>query len=352
MKNKVLIMAMAAISMASCSDSIESQDTPIAETDMPNISTVIISNEKIVSELSTRSTDEKGEKALRFKDYASYISFKSSLENESNSECENIVRKYGVTSLHELAHVADEELEKIGNEAISEQEFHKLYEKYKSKYAGYLITNPYDPTDLTLYVPDEDNIETYIANTKGVYVIGNQVVRAKTTNNVSESVFRMSKALAMPNSDIPTNSSVYKPEKKKRVYLDAYMINIRMWVKMHCQKKMWYGWKNDPNRSYYIVTALNGITYLSTGKYGQEVPTDPLPMFVFDNHNKVKNGFNIILGRINGSKITGTIYAWTDLTIEYDSQGNIITVRDHGQIHPKGLIEKAQAINIDLSPNS
>ena len=81
-------------------------------------------------------------------------------------------------------------------------------------------------------------------------------------------------AFNAPNTTAPTNYSILKPKKGKRVCnLQAYMINIGMWVRMHCEKEMWYGWKNDPNRTYYLVTSLNNITYLGQGKYGQEVPT-------------------------------------------------------------------------------
>lgn len=349
MNNKFLIIAVIALLLVACdNDELNSLDSTKQGS---AVSTAMVKDGEVVS-TQTRTSENSGTVALKFKDEASLASFKESLYNETDAEKRITLMSYGVRTLHDLAEQADDELERIGEESSSEEEFRNLYNEYKAKYDGQLVTNKYDSTDLTLYVPDEDNVESYIANNEGVYVVGNTVVKANLKNDVSTSVIRMSKAFMSNNNKTPVNSSVFKPNKHEKVYLDVYMINIRMWVRMHCKKKMWYGWKNDPNRSYYLITRLNNITYLAQGKYGQEVPTSPLPMFIFDNHKNVKNGFNIILGKVNGGRIIGTIYAWTDMTIDRNSKGEIITVQEGGMLHPKVSIEKAQILNVNLTPTN
>lgn len=202
---------------------------------LPAVSTVMVSHGEFVNP-QTRASNTMGQAALRFKDSKSLRSFRQSLENKTEEEKIKSVEALGVNTLHVIVLQADDELERIGNTAISEKQFRDLYEKYKAKYNSLLVSNPLDENDLSLYVPDEDNVESYIANNEGVYVVGNTVVKANLNNDVSTSVIKMSKAFMSDNNNIPTNSSVFKPNKYKKVYLDAYMINTKMGVRMHWKK--------------------------------------------------------------------------------------------------------------------
>lgn len=316
---------------------------------LPAVSTVMVSHGKIVN-FQTRASNTMGQVALRFKDSESLRSYRQSLENKTEGEKIKSVEALGVNTLHEIALQADDELERIGNTAISEKQFRDLYEKYKAKYNGLLVSNPLDEYDLTLYVPDGDNIDSYIANTDGVYVVGSQVVKVDLGNDVSETIVNASKAFKSLNSKKFTNFSVFRPNKYTRVFLQASMSDIKLRVQMHCDKKMWYGWKNDPTHSYFLTPKLNNIIYLTQDSYGHETPINTLPMFIFDNKNTVKGSLDIILGKINGQRITGTLYAWTDLTAEHDSNGKMIMVVENRETHPKCLVEKAQIVNVDLAP--
>lgn len=227
------MIAFIAMSLVACdNDEQNLLDPPKPES---TVSAVMVKDGKIVS-TQTRASENMGTVALKFKDEASLASFKRSLSNETDAEKQKNIMSYGVRTLHDLAEQADDELEKIGVEASSEEQFRSLYNVYKAKYNGLLISNKHDSTDLTLYVPDEDNVESYIANNEGVYVVGNTVVKANLNNDVSTSVIKMSKAFMSDNNNIPTNSSVFKPNKYKKVYLDAYMINTKMGVRMHWKK--------------------------------------------------------------------------------------------------------------------
>jgi hypothetical protein len=347
MIKKLFMALLFVIMLAACENDEQLPYKPANS--LPAVSTVMVSHGEIGNP-QTRASNTMGQVALRFKDSESLRSYRQSLENKTEEEKIKSVEALGVSTLHEIALQADDELEKIGNTAISEKQFRNLYEKYKAKYNGILVSNPLDEYDLSLYVPDGDNIDSYIANTDGVYVVGNRVVKVDLGNDVSETIVNASKAFKSLNSKTFTNFSVFRPNKFTRVFLQASMSDIKVRVQMHCDKKMWYGWKNDPSHSYYLSPKLNNIIYLAQDSYGHETPINTLSMFVFDNKTTVKGSLDIILGKINGQRITGTLYAWTDLTAEHDSNGKMIMVAENGVMHPKCLVEKAQIVNVDLAP--
>lgn len=95
---------------------------------LPAVSTVMVSHGKIVN-LQTRASNTMGQVALRFKDSESLCSFRQSLGNKTEEEKFKLVEALGVNTLHEIALQADDELERIGNTAISEKQFRDFYEK-------------------------------------------------------------------------------------------------------------------------------------------------------------------------------------------------------------------------------
>lgn len=343
---KGFFIALMTIVMVSCSNDElgfeKSRESNISE--MPNVSVVAVYNGKIVER--TRAGHD-AEMALCFEDTLSLNAFIEKLSDMSDSEKINTVRKLGVSTMHDLQRYADDELEKLGNEALSEIDFYTKYEKYRQKYNGILLQNSFDKSDLNLYAPDGDNIKSYICNINGIYVVGNKVCK----EDLKEKLPRVAMSLATtPNTEtIPTNSSVFSPKSGKKVYLETYLTNTRMHVRMYCRKKMWYGWKNDPARYFYFDPFITSdFVYLSIGQNGQEVISSRLPRYVFKKD--AKDGFDILLGRINsGTRITGQIYGWTDMTQEYDDAGKEETEVIDGMIVPKCITSKAQIINVDLN---
>lgn len=77
----------------------------------------------------------------------------------------------------------------------------------------------------------------------------------------------------------------------------------------------------------------------------------PLPLYCFENN--VKNGFNIILGKItSGNRLTGNFMIWSDNDTEHDADGKQITEVVGGMVVPKCLPEKAHNVKLDLTlPN-
>lgn len=118
-----------ALCLTACSNN-ELTSTSINSTNAePEVSTVFISDNNIIA--ASRTNLVEGQLALNFKDFASFEKFRANLENKSDDEKANIVKQYGITTLHDIAIKADQELEEIGKNATSENEFRKLYKEYK-----------------------------------------------------------------------------------------------------------------------------------------------------------------------------------------------------------------------------
>ena len=118
------MIAFIAMSLVACdNDEQNLLDPPKPES---TVSAVMVKDGKIVS-TQTRASENMGTVALKFKDDASLASFKESLSNETDAEKQKTIMSYGVRTLHDLAEQADDELEKIGVEASSEEQFRNLY---------------------------------------------------------------------------------------------------------------------------------------------------------------------------------------------------------------------------------
>lgn len=170
---KKLILAMCTASLLfSCTDddSLSTNSAPVADNN--GIEVVEVSNGNVVQ--GTRTSGD-GELALKFDSEASFQKFKNELLNESSFARTETISKYGIKNLYDLADDADAELEKIGNEATSLSDFNAKYSEYKKKYEGLLITDASDNSDVSLYVPNADSPESYIANKDGYFVVGNEV---------------------------------------------------------------------------------------------------------------------------------------------------------------------------------
>lgn len=318
--------------------------------DKNGISVVVVNNGKIQNPVSRNI--ECGHRTLRFSDCYSLNAFIATMEKLSDDERNDIMDTYGVNTLHKLELSADNELESIGKEASCEAEFRMLYKQFVEKYKGSLITNNLDSTDLDLYVPDGDNVMTFIANEELEYVLGDEVIKCPIHSEQATPTRKMfvNNYSSSNSTSTDYNSDVYSPIDGKKIYFNAYMVGERMWVKMYARKKMWYGWKNNPNRYFFFDPYLSlNFQYLSQGANGQEVVVSPLPRYIFNQN--VKNGFDIILGRINGgASITGQIKTRCDITSEHDSNGNQLTEIKNGMTVPKCLDSKARIVNINLTP--
>ena len=311
----------------SCSDSSDA----IAESNDETIKVVYIEDGSIKTSMS-RSNHENGIATLAFRDKNSLETFKNELASKTAEERNGTLRSLGIINLHAVAEQADQELEFIGANAASEEEFRQIYTQYVEKYNGVLIRNYIDNSDLTLYVPDEENIESYIANSANQFVVGDKIITRQAENTLSQRIEETSKAIVNAQSTTSTevnlNSYVYSPVKHKRVSFTASRKANSIFFSMKVDKKMWYGWKSDGHRKYVIEPYLNNITY----------NPPRLPVYVSTS------AVNANMGTATGT-VTGTIYTWTDLTLDCDSNGNEITAPDG---FPQRSRDKSKTVTVNL----
>lgn len=307
-----------AVFSTSCGNDENVIDAPSTDA---SVKTVYVGTTGELSKVYSRSSMNENHAALCFSDENSLEVFKRTLSSMNAAEKEELIKSYGVLSLHKLAKIADFELEEIGQEASSENDFRQKYEKYVEKYAGLLMRNYMDAEDLTLYVPDADSSESYIANDQGVYVVGDEVRNVNLTQKLSEKVefFTMqhlnSKGGIAPLAAGEHNyaNTSFKPNKKKETFVKVMVHEKIFTIEMSSRKKMWYGWKNDPHRHYYFTeTITSPFTYT----------VNRAPLYVFNKN--VSDGFGLRLGISQTGGVNGTIVAWNDLTSEHDADGKEI----------------------------
>lgn len=190
-----------------------------------------------------RSANMDADYALKFDSKATYNATLEQLEKMSTEERLAFIKDYGLQSLQELAQVADKELETIAKGASDETDFRVKYERYRAKYDGILIPNQYDSEDLSLYVPDGDNMSTYLTGKNNIIVIGNQIsniLLSQDLSNSDKAVF-VPKVQSRASGDL--NGFQVKNGSKKTTCSISLSTNLLVNVHVGFQKKMWYGWK-------------------------------------------------------------------------------------------------------------
>lgn len=341
MKKFIGILCSLAL-FVSCAD--EQNDFMSGKTTLGREAVCVVTVSK--GEIVPMSSASDGELALGFADEASFDAFKEKLAPLSSDERAALVSRYGILNLHDLAAKADEELEAIGDKASSLGEFKSMYKDYQKKYDGLLALDATDASDVSLYVPKGESVESYIANEKGCYVVGGKVRHYDASkisiSSVSAPVTRGTVAGTNEISFHPNDMS------NKKIFFSTYLEMNYVRVGMHAKKKMWYGWKNDPARNYFFDSYLNGAYYVSLNSNGQEVVSPRLPRYIFTNN--VKDGFNIRLAKRsnNTQMITGEFHVWCDYTAEHDENYNYIYDNMGGFNIPRCLESKAQIVKVDL----
>ena len=313
--------------LSSCND-----ETINMESHAPNnqsIQLVKIENGKVLSYETSRSSNTSDGYALKFATEDIYNSVIFQLSNMTTKEKLAYITKLGLTSLQKTSIIADTELEKIGAEAIDENDFREKYEIYKNKYEGILIPNLYDDNDLSLYVPDGDNILTYLVSNTKTIVVGEEVRSISLTNDMSES----DKAVFTPKAKTLYSRAVtwydngfnekYAGGNKKLTFDVSIKDPAERTMNVHlgAQKDMWYGWKRDTAREFYFESYLDNFIYLATtGTHIVEVPRSQRYCY-----GDCGGKLDIILGKggaFTSIPISGKMYVWTDMIAESDANGN------------------------------
>lgn len=309
---KILFLATILLANISCQE--EEINTQI-EPSVPqskNLQIVQITNQgKIIpiNGTTTRSSVE-GELALRFISESDYQSTITEISHMTAKERLEYVDNF--ISLQKLANEADMELDEIGAVATSEADFRKRYAQYVEKYSEKLITNKYDVEDLTLYVPDGDNLSTYLINENKKVVIGNEVKEISLNNDMSSSEKAVFAADTRAGA---TNRFDFKETVGKKKTTGNIEIDSRAYINVHvgCQKKMWYRWKRDDNRDIYYQVAASPMAYRYIGPYGQELYTNNIQYFAYHNDGDK----HVTVGSLQpgGKYLSGTLRVWTDNSV-------------------------------------
>lgn len=323
-----MFLAVGAL-LLSCTD-----ETPVgSSSDSTKISVVEVSDDKILP--NSRANQEQENLALSFADEKSLAEFKSSLELMSQDERLETIEAYGIKNLYNLEQLADNELEYIGAKARSENEFRQLYAQYVTKYNGRLVQNALDETDLTLYVPN--NIEAYICNSKGVYVVGGEIKTCAA--DYVPSAFQLGVSTLKDDKDeIKTNNMTVFPAINKRLEFNIGRKYDTVHVSTRLQKKMWYGWKDDHHHEIMWEYHLKGVN--------MEWINISMPRYLIKTD---KGKFEEdILKIMSPGNLTGEIWVWTDYQYERDGNYNIYIETIGGINFPKCLESKAYKIEVNL----
>ena len=230
--------------MMACSNKDDFESEAIASNSIQGkeVSVVSVVDGPILK-TSTRGDSDTENLALAFSTQWAYENFKEKLNGMTKAQKIDYVKSLGVESLKDLEVIADEELEIMDSTATSDEEFWRMYEEYKDKYAGILFPDNEDKNNLTLYAPEGDATEAYIANKDQVYVIGNKVVKAKL-QPASKTVSLKSTMGSQINDGswqipkIPEKTFCFRASIQER-----HQIKIRYYTR----KAMWHGGsKDDP----------------------------------------------------------------------------------------------------------
>lgn len=148
MKKLSFLFALLCAFFSSCSDEKSESIVP-SSGNLPQVVT-IRSNNKV-----TRTSNVVSKvKVLSFSNEVDFDNFIKFLKSETPHQRAECIESLGFECLAAINESADKELDEIGAESTSEDVFRTKYEAYKNKYAGILVPNNFDSTDLSLYLPE------------------------------------------------------------------------------------------------------------------------------------------------------------------------------------------------------
>ena len=318
MKKQVILMAVALLAVSCQEEEFKATMNEVLPSKGMQVVQITKQGEIIpFGKGNTRSNNENAT-ALQFVSESAYQQALKTISTLNKKEKLFYVTTENFSSLQQIAKDADQELEIIGSEASSEADFREKYAKYVEKYEGILITNPYDKEDLSLYVPDGDNLETYFANENQQVVIANEIKDVSLNNDLSDSDKSVVAPLAV--TDL-TNQYTFNETNGSKKTTGSVTIETHNYIRVHvgCQKKMWYGWKRDDNRDVYFNLAGDHMVHTYQGPYTEQpsIPVTDVRFYVFHNDGN----FSYKCGEMKTGEtiLNGTLSVWTDMTAGPDS---------------------------------
>lgn len=292
----------------------------------------------------TRSTISKGDLALSFSTEQDLSDFQKKIATMSESDAQQLVNNLGVKNLYNLEDNADEELEAIGEESTSIDDFNKKYKLFVEKYKGKLVRDSKHTESLSLVVPGVNNYTnttkkalTFIANQNAQIVVGNKVRNIDVTF-LEEKTPLLQSNIATVSNEAYNNAGSFTYPGKRIYYTFFYNAFGNLNFILEARKKMWYGWKADKHRNFYYISALTNIVY------GGTLP----PMFRAYKTNRTINTLGSPI--IKKKAIAGSMYIWTDITSEKDANGNELTQDIGGVTYPLCKMKRAFIVHPAVFP--
>ena len=231
------------------------------------------------------------------------------MEKLSRKERLDLTNSLGFSSLQQICDIADEELEVIDSISVDVDDFMERYNAYVAKYEGILVRNPYDDTDMSLYIPDDSEMVTYLINSNRNVVIGNVIMRSPIIN-VNDSQYSVTSGYSNGYQAYGWQS-IYNNSKKTTVNVQILTTGDVM-MKVGCQKKVTLGWKRDTKRT--IFAYLSNCSFTINLEY-DHIPANPTCYLASTGTGKIEF---MKIGDANGTGASGQLYVWTDQTIDPD----------------------------------
>ncbi len=269
-----------------------------------------------IDDAMTRS-EIRGEVALSFESEAAYNKALADMEKLNRDDRLELTNSLGFISLQQICDIADEELEYIDSISIDVEDFLERYNAYVKKYEGQLVRNPYDSTDMSLYIPDDQEITTYLINGNRNVVIDKVIMRSPIIN-VNDSQYIVTSGYS---NGYKTYSwqSIYNNSKKTSVSV-TYETNGNVMMQAGCQKKLTLGWKRDTKRMIFVY--LSDSTFSIHLEYNHVI-ANPTCYLATVGTGKI---YYMKIGETIGTGASGNIYVWTDQTIDPDLGTQLVNV--------------------------
>lgn len=309
------ILFLTAILLANISCQEEEINTQVDSTLQPKNRQVVQITEQgeiiPMGDANTRSS-VKGELALQFISESDYQSAIAEIGHMNAKE--RLAYTNNFISLQELAAKADEELDEIGSAATSEADFRKKYAQYVEKYNGKLITNKYDPEDLTLYVPDGDNLSTYLINENKKVVIGNEIKTVSLDDDMSDS----EKAVFATDAKAgTTNQFTFKETRDGKKTTGSVTLENSSGIFVHvgCQKKLWYGWRRDNHRDIFFQLNASPMYFTLPNIAGVPYQLNEVQYHAFHDNG---GDYTFATGGLKpgNRSLSGELHVWTDMMVD------------------------------------
>ena len=324
----------------------------------------------------TKSGDKQNQ-VLSFSTEAQYNDFIQKVRSLSKAERMQFFESIGFNNLVKISEEADKELDYIGDNSKSVEDFAAQYASYTKKYNDVLVPNKFDSSDLSLYIPSsvDDDINPFIVGKRKQIAIDGHLRNISFSddmNSTDKDLFakehtvidadKVAKlksrgSVSTPESEWPVNGFIEKRGSKKTVF-SFYTSGTDVKFHFGTQKKMWYGWKRDHDRHIFFRTKnlsgfklnYNKLELQCTGEPvkipggGATYPAtywfpSPNEQFAYVSNNDYKFGDvnPLPIPALYGT-ITGKFYIWTDMMtggdMHYDLKPVFMPILDEANCFP------------------